>query len=441
MKKWLKRGFYGIAGLAVLCATALAAPAFALDKADLELVFEDDFESGLKRWTLYDPENWRIEEEGETGNHVLSLFAPSGHERPYFAPRSVAMAEGLMAGSFIFEARLHHRGQEYGHQDLCVLFNFEGEYQGYYAHFAPVADEGANTIFLLDNADRTSIATERSDGSKWGETWHDVRIERDADAGTIAVYFDDLEHPCMRAEDTTFGEGLIGLGSYNDIGWFDDVKIWATPPAEGSGWVSLFDGETLNGWQAPDMRYWSVEEGAITASSSDAVPCETNQYLVWQGGDVADFELKAQFRLENNQGNSGIQFRSRIRESDGMGIGYQADILPGGPWCGALADEYTTREPLMVPNGHHTTVDPDGTRTCTPLDSGPVSLRPPGQWNDYHIRAQGHEITLTINGQTSAEFTDNDTQEFDPAGILALQLRSGPPMKVQFKELWLKALE
>lgn len=221
---------------------------------------------------------------------------------------------------------------------------------------------------------------------------------------------------------------------------FISFSAMAAPGESDVDFVSIFDGTSLDGWRAPDMSYWRVEDGAITAESTEAHPCETNQYLVWQGGDVADFELKAKFRLAHNEGNSGIQFRSAIRESDGMGIGYQADILPGGPWCGALADEYTGREPLMVPNGHKTVVDKDGTRTCTPAGE-PVSLRAPGEWNDYEIRAVGHHIVLTINGNVSAEFKDYDEKEFDASGILALQLRSGPPMKVQFKDIYLKQLK
>lgn len=207
---------------------------------------------------------------------------------------------------------------------------------------------------------------------------------------------------------------------------------------EEDGFKPIFDGRTLEGWMAPDMSYWSVEDGAITAQSSESNPCTSNQFLVWQGGDVADFELKAKFRLAENKGNSGIQFRSRI-DSNGMGIGYQADILPGGPWCGALADEYTGREPLMAPNGHKTVVDVDGKRTCTPIGE-PVALREPGEWNDYHIIANGRHMILKVNGRTSAEFIDNDAKEFDPSGILALQLREGPPMKVQFKDIYLKPI-
>jgi len=218
------------------------------------------------------------------------------------------------------------------------------------------------------------------------------------------------------------------------------VLILSSPllAGEDDGFKPIFDGQTLEGWKGPNMSYWSVTDGAITAQSTEANPCTSNQFLVWQGGDVADFELKAKFRLVENRGNSGIQFRSRI-DSEGMGIGYQADILPDGPWCGALADEYTGREPLMVPNGHKTVVEADGNRTCTRIGE-PVSLRKPGEWNDYHIIARGHQMILKVNGRVSAEFIDNDEKEFDASGILALQLRSGPPMKVQFKDILLKPL-
>ena len=54
------------------------------------------------------------------------------------------------------------------------------------------------------------------------------------------------------------------------------------------GFTPIFDGKTLDGWHAPNMSYWSVEDGAITAQSTDANPCDVNQFLVWQGGDVAD---------------------------------------------------------------------------------------------------------------------------------------------------------
>ena len=201
---------------------------------------------------------------------------------------------------------------------------------------------------------------------------------------------------------------------------------------------SIFDGQSFSGWEARDMSHWSIEDGALSAESTEANPCTTNEFLVWQGGDVADFELKVKFRLANNAGNSGIQFRSKLKD-DGDGIGYQADILPGGPWLGGLCDENTPRETLLASNGHKTIIDPDGTRTTTSLGD-PVELKPVGEWNDYHIRAVGNHMILKVNGQTSAEVIDNQEGRFHLTGILALQLRSGPPMKVQFKDIFLKPL-
>jgi hypothetical protein len=423
---------------ACFLALVLMAPtALALEKDNLVPAFADDFESGMDRWTLLDPLGWRVEQEPGTENHVLSLHDGGGVPRDYDAPRSVAMLNGLAASDFIFEARMRHRGDAYGHQDLCVIYNVQDDYKFYYTHIAPVSDEGANTIFLVDNAQRRSIADERTDGTAWGESWHDVRIVRDTEANTIAVFFDDMSKPIMTAEDDTFEHGRFGIGSYNDEGWFDDVKIWVRPEdAKGPEYVSIFDGETLDGWQAPDMRYWSIEDGAITAESTPEKPCDLNQFLVWQGGEVADFELKLQFRLGTNKGNSGIQFRSFIAEN-GMGTGYQADIIPGGPWAGAIVDEYTSREALITPNGHRTIAEADGEITSEQVWD-PISLRPAGEWNDGHLLALGHRIVFTINGQTASEFIDRDAKEFDPAGILALQLRSGDPMKVQFREIYLK---
>jgi hypothetical protein len=201
---------------------------------------------------------------------------------------------------------------------------------------------------------------------------------------------------------------------------------------------SIFDGKSLAGWSALDMSYWSVMDGAITGESTEANPCTANQFLVWQGGEVADFELKLRFRLAENRGNSGIQFRSKISPT-GNAIGYQADILPGGEWLGAFCDENTGRQTLVAPNGHKTVIDAEGNRETTRLGD-PVELKAAEEWNEYHIVARGNHMVFKVNGRTSAEVIDNETGQFDLKGILALQLREGPSMKVQFKDVFLKRL-
>ena len=202
---------------------------------------------------------------------------------------------------------------------------------------------------------------------------------------------------------------------------------------------SIFDGKSLEGWKVLDMSYWSVRD-AITGESTPGHPCTSNQFLVWQGGDVEDFELKLKFRVNGNGGNSGVQFRSVIKEN-GLAVGYQADIFKSGPYLGGVCDELHTRKgpELLTANGKKTVIDATGNRTATDLVKQAV-MKPPGEWNDYHIFAKGHHIILAINGVECSELIDNEKDHFDLRGILGLQLRSGDPMTVQFKDISIRKL-
>ena len=97
--------------------------------------------------------------------------------------------------------------------------------------------------------------------------------------------------------------------------------------ADNTGWKPLFDGETLNGWDG-NKQIWHVENGAIVAESTCEKPTGTT-YLIWQGGEPGDFELKAELRGEGAGINSGIQYRS-FHQEPGQGRGGG----PGGPGGG-----------------------------------------------------------------------------------------------------------
>ena len=203
----------------------------------------------------------------------------------------------------------------------------------------------------------------------------------------------------------------------------------------------IFDGKTLKGWNALDMSYWSVRDGAITAESTDKHPCKQNQFLVWQDGDVTDFEVKLKFRVKGNGCNSGVQFRTKMRE-DGLAIGYQADIYQSGGYLGGVCDELHHREgpELLSANGSKTVIDKDGKRTRIPIDTM-ATFKMWDEWNDYHIIAKGHQMILRINGVTASELIDNEEGHYDLEGILGLQLKAGEPMTVQFKDIYLKQAE
>lgn len=202
----------------------------------------------------------------------------------------------------------------------------------------------------------------------------------------------------------------------------------------------IFDGKTLDGWKALNMQYWSIRDGAITGESTPEKPCTLNQFIVWQGGDVEDFELKLKFRCKGNGCNSGVQFRSKLKEN-GLAIGYQADIYQSGPYLGGVCDELHERKgpELLTQNGQKTIIDASGKRTATALPEK-ATMRPEGEWNDYRIIARGQHIILEINGVTCSELTDQEEGHFDLKGILGLQLRSGEPMTVQFKDIFFRKL-
>jgi len=64
--------------------------------------------------------------------------------------------------------------------------------------------------------------------------------------------------------------------------------------------------ELLNGWSG-EAENWSVVDGVIVGKTTDEDPLPYNQFLIWEGGEVKDFELTADLKLTSNGNNSGIQ--------------------------------------------------------------------------------------------------------------------------------------
>jgi len=216
------------------------------------------------------------------------------------------------------------------------------------------------------------------------------------------------------------------------------LPLWAIGE---TGFVSIFDGKSLAGWKAPEMRYWSIEDGAITGTISEAQPLEINQYLVYQGGELADFELKMNFRLTGSPHiNGGFQFRSKVLPDHDV-AGYQVDNNHDTPWLVRLYDEHGRHD--LALRGESARFAPDGARSVTRIEGQadkPAHFKL-DEWHEYHLIAKGNHLELRVNGVKVAEVLDEDPKQQDFTGILALQLHSGPPMKAQFKDIRLKKLE
>ena len=201
--------------------------------------------------------------------------------------------------------------------------------------------------------------------------------------------------------------------------------------------VPIFNGTDLTGWRG-DAKYWSVQDGCITGITPQGGISENN-FLIWTGGEPADFEIKLSYKLED--GNSGIYFHSKERAPASkaeMLVGPQADFSADHVWTGVVM-EYLPREKLAE-RGRKVLYTEQGERKDAGSVGDPKELLKVvrnNDWNDYHVIVRGNLILLRINDVVMSEVRDHDPRRAR-SGLLALQVQTGPVMKVQFKNIHLR---
>ncbi|MCC7474600.1 MAG: DUF1080 domain-containing protein [Pirellulales bacterium] len=171
--------------------------------------------------------------------------------------------------------------------------------------------------------------------------------------------------------------------------------------------VNLFNGKDLTGWSGED-GLWTVETGELVGRTK-GLP--HNSFLL-SDMTARDFKLSFDVKLIRNEGNSGVQFRTAPMEGFHEVRGHQADIGVG--WWGKLYEE----------NG----------RALVWKESGEKHVKP-GEWNHYEIEAIGGRIRTWLNGQLCVDLDDPKGAR---EGIFALQLHSGGPTEVRYKNLQLE---
>ena len=221
----------------------------------------------------------------------------------------------------------------------------------------------------------------------------------------------------------------------------------ATEPDDTAGFVPIFDGKSLTGWDG-DTTFWRVENGEIVGETTPEKVMKQNSFLIWRGEKVRDFELKVEFRL--NGTNSGIQYRSTELPAIGKWVlkGYQADIDFSQGYLGNIHDE-RGRAPqgeghaVLSRRGQVTRVVAGPKYKVVGAIADPTFLRGAmnvGGWNLYHIIARGPVLMQLINGQLMAVALDEDTKNAAVEGVLGFQMHSGPPFKVEYRNVLLKTL-
>lgn len=203
---------------------------------------------------------------------------------------------------------------------------------------------------------------------------------------------------------------------------------------------NLFNGKDLTGWKGLD--FWSAQDGSIVGQTTKEKPTKGNTFLVWQGGEVGDFEFTFKYKIVG--GNSGVQYRSKLTDEKAFVVaGYQADFEAGKTYSGILYEE---RGRGILANRGQKTVIKEGAAPNKPKVevAGEVGKSTEIQakiknedWNEYRIVAQGGHLQHFINGVQTIDVTD-ETAIGAKKGILALQLHAGPAMRVEFKDLILK---
>lgn len=220
-------------------------------------------------------------------------------------------------------------------------------------------------------------------------------------------------------------------------------------PATDDGFVSLFNGTDLTGWDG-DERFWRVEHGVIIGQTTDDNKAEHNTFLMRRDDTYGDFELRFSYQVSGF--NSGVQYRS-VAKDNYVVAGYQADFEDR--WHDGTTDKFSGMffeengrmflgqrgEAVIVrsiPQGQKKPLIEKVGSVGDPVELEKVIHR--DDWNDYTIIARGFQFTHIINGRVMAIGWDEDEQSRKASGIFAFQLHSGPPMQIKIKNIRVRKL-
>jgi hypothetical protein len=249
--------------------------------------------------------------------------------------------------------------------------------------------------------------------------------------------------------------GTSGQGrSTNPLGAFTQPD--AMDFNDHDGYVSLFDGVSLKGWDG-NPKFWRVASHAIVGESTAQNP-SGNTYLVYRDVEAKDLTLKLEIKVEGD-GGSGIQYRSKtglpwippiaanVTANVGpvnlnwMMTGPQADFWPSRVYTGQFYSENTR---MRIVSWRGQAVESFGTTRKKLMgeigDQQALGrLVKANDWNQYTIIARGGTFIHIVNGQVMAVLVDDDPNSSNnQSGLIGIEIEA--LTKVSVRNVWLKKL-
>jgi len=174
--------------------------------------------------------------------------------------------------------------------------------------------------------------------------------------------------------------------------------------SQDAGWITLFDGKSLDGWDQVGESNWRVEDGAIVV---DKMAGKDAGYLVSKN-NYKNFVVRVEF-LPSDNANSGIYFRCLDAKKITDRTCYEANIFdqrPDPSYGSGAITRYVEVDPMPKAGG---------------------------KWNTFEVTAKGRDITVVLNGQTTAKLSNGMFDE----GPIALQHGAGA---IKFRKVEIKPL-
>jgi hypothetical protein len=168
-----------------------------------------------------------------------------------------------------------------------------------------------------------------------------------------------------------------------------------------SGWITLFDGSSLDNWNRIGDANWRLEGGLAQADKGNGFLVSKNSYT--------DFQIKAEFWVDADA-NSGIFIRCSDPHKVTATNAYEVNIFDKRP-------------------------DPTyGTGAIVNVAKPSTFIKAGGQWNTYEITAKGAEFTVTLNGIRTVDGVQDAKLV---SGPIALQYAAGV---VKFRKVQIRPL-